>query len=324
VDVFLTIDTETYPLTPTWRETGLREDLERDVYGRTRDGEFGLEYQLQVLRHHKLRAVFMTESLFASVPQVGPEPLCKIIAAAKADGHDVQVHPHPEWLPYIPSFAGKARHEMINRYTFEEQKEIISLAISNLERCGAAKPRAFRAGDYAANADTLRALLELGIVIDSSYNPAYIPSRCRLELSAPLTGAKQIEGVWEMPISFFEELPARYRPAQLGACSTQEMSWALEQAYAKHWKSFVIVSNSFEFLKNRRTGREVRVRSRIVKRFEDLCAFLDTNRDRFQTATFAELMFPEVAERLLPGMLRSNAYRTVRRMGEQLMDRVFA
>ena len=125
-----------------------------------------------------------------------------------------------------------------------------------------------------------------------------------------------------MPVSFFEDLPGRYRPAQLCACSSAELIWALEQAHAAGWKHFIIVSHSFEFLRNRRNGGNVSPRRRVLRRFEKLCEYLDRNRDRFSTATFADLDIPQPEPSGTGSMLRSNMVRTALRMGEQLLDRV--
>jgi hypothetical protein len=320
--VFLTIDTEAYPLTPRWKESQLREDLDRDVYGRCSDGEFGLKYQLQVLAHHKLTAVFFVEPLFASVPEIGIAPLRKIISLVSEAGHDIQLHPHPEWLAFIPNFINGRNGHLINGLSCDQQRQVIAKGTENLIVAGAARPCAFRAGDFAADVTTLRALTAEGIRFDSSYNISYLESWCRIETVSPLVQPAQLEGIWEFPVAHFEDFPGHYRPAQLSACSDREMIFALEQAYDCHWSSFVIVSHSFELIMNRRNGQTLRARPSAVHRFQRLCSFLDKNRDRFQTANFADLRTAEINERENLSSLRGKFFLTARRMGEQLLDRI--
>lgn len=109
LNVFLTIDTETYPKTPNWRETGLSEEIERDIYGATPQGEFGLRYQIEKLNAYGLKAVFFVEALFAC--EVGLAPLRNIVETVQSGGHDVQLHIQPEWVawmtePILPGVSG--------------------------------------------------------------------------------------------------------------------------------------------------------------------------------------------------------------------------
>jgi hypothetical protein len=323
--IFLTIDTEAYPLVADWRETHLRADLDRDVYGVTRDGEFGLRYQLDVLRRHNLKAVFFVEPLFASVPGIGPEPLREIVGLIVNDGHDVQLHPHPEWLPHIPDIRMKGG--VINGYAPDVQKAIIKRGLANLraalDSVGASERVsvcAFRAGDFAADAATLQAVADCGLTYDTSYNVDY----GQLGMGKLLLQPQMIGGICEVPVSFFEDWPGHFRPAQFAAASYAELVRAFTCAEEAGWSAFVIVSHSFELIKNRRAGnRPLGLRRFVRSRFEKLCAFLDRNRSRFQTATFSGLASPQaiisVASRPISGSVLS----TVRRFGEQLADRAY-
>ena len=171
--VFLTVDTEVWPWTPNWRDSRLSKDMERDLYGITSEGEFGLRFQIKVLNAHALKAVFFVESLFANA--VGLEPLRETVELIQEQGQDVQVHVHPEWLAY----ASRSTHhtkvtENMKDFSQNEQVSIISQAIRNLRSCGAQHLCAFRAGNYGANWKTLSALTQNNILYDTSYNPCYL------------------------------------------------------------------------------------------------------------------------------------------------------
>ena len=77
LNVLLTVDTEVYPLFPDWRSDQLKRDIQRDIYGETPQGEFGLKYQIELLKKWNLKAVFFVEGLFANA--VGLDPLRQMI-----------------------------------------------------------------------------------------------------------------------------------------------------------------------------------------------------------------------------------------------------
>ncbi|MGH7139748.1 MAG: hypothetical protein ACREHD_28745, partial [Pirellulales bacterium] len=78
LNVFITVDTESWPRQPDWRETRLARDIEREVIGRTTEGDFGIAYQMRVLNRYGLKGVFFVESLFACA--VGVERLREIVS----------------------------------------------------------------------------------------------------------------------------------------------------------------------------------------------------------------------------------------------------
>src|SRR2546427_8724630 len=223
LNVFLTVDTEVYPITPTWRKDRLREDVARDIYGRVAEAEYGLSYQLEVLRRYDLKASFFVEPLFALSPDVGEEPLRRIIQEIQEAGQEVQMHLHPEWVPELPAeIAAKLverKSDVLNRSSAADQATLIRVGLETLRRCGARNVRAFRAGDYAADFHTLRALHDVGLEFDTSYNHCYLKSLCGLQMPRPVVQPMRMEGLWEIPISFFRDWPGHYRHTQLAACS---------------------------------------------------------------------------------------------------------
>lgn len=288
--VLLTIDTETHPIHAGWREDRLASDMKRDLYGRIDDSEVGLEYQLKVLARQELRASFMVESLFAAVPEVGAGPLREIVQAILSRESDVQLHVHPEWVPYVADLGIPYRSHLLRSYPAFEQEAMIRFGSLLLEKAGAPAPVAFRAGGFAADSDTLVALARCGIRYDSSYNRCFHGDQCRLPMPLFPGHATDYDGVQELPVAAFEDYLGHYRPAQVCACSTAEMLHALERAEAAGWEYFVIVSHTFEMITRRRHATKPPViRWEVVERFERLCEFLGKNRHRFETVCFSDL-----------------------------------
>ena len=294
LQVLITVDTETHPIHKDWQRDGLVRDMRRDLYGEVGGRSVGLHYQLRTLATHGLRANFMVESLFSATAEVGLDPLREIVAAIQKGGHEIGLHPHPEWIPHIPEIDLPYRSHLIREYTIDEQEQLIRLAAAQLRHAGAAPPIAFRAGGFAGNHDTLRALERCGVLYDTSYNPCYEDAHRFLPQPRFHGHATRFGAVAELPVAIFRDRPAHFRPAQLCACTFTELSHALQTAERQGWNFFVIVSHSFEMISRPRQGnRAPAVRQAVVDRFERLCAFLNTHRDAFPTVVFSELALAE-------------------------------
>jgi Polysaccharide deacetylase len=271
MNFLFTIDTEVYPINPDWRSDMLARDVQRDLYGKTAHGAFGVGYQIEVFARYGIKAVFFVEGLHASCPEVGMGPLTKLVELIQSSGHEVQLHLHPEWVPLSRGLFVPDRGYLLTSYSQDEQLELIQTAAANLVKAGAQQPTAFRAGDYAANLDTLKALVRLGFRFDTSYNYPYLGSTCGITSDSILWQPASIEGLLEVPVSCYQDRPGHYRHCQLGACSLGEIAATLASAQLNAWETYVLVSHSFELINNRWAGRPVGPRRRVVRRFENLC-----------------------------------------------------
>lgn len=290
LQVLITIDTDVYPILHDWKNDRLQRDLARDIYGKINGEEVGLDYQLRQFADHRLKANFMVESLFSACPDVGLDPLRRIVSSILAGGHEVQLHPHTEWIAQDPALGIPYRSHLLRDFPLEEQVQIIRFARQQLELAGAPTPIAFRAGGFAANADTLAALEQCQVRYDSSFNAAFENTHLHLPAPRSYGQATAFGAVQELPITVFQDRPSHLRPAQLCATTFTEMSLALDRAERQGWEFFVIVSHSFEMVRNRwDRNRSPVIRREVVRRFEKLCHFLSSNRDRFQTVGFSDL-----------------------------------
>jgi len=310
--VFYTVDTE---LSPALHQRGVSplENLQSSVLGIASDGEWGIRYQIERLNAHGLRGVFFVEALCA---YLGDGDIVKrIIEPVLQNGHEVQLHLHTEWLNWVKVDPVEGRRgDNIFDFSVDDQRRLLELGLEALVRAGAPRPTAFRAGNYGANNDTLRALHGLSVRYDTSYNEAFLAGDCRIECAEPLYQPSLLDGVIEVPITSFEDYPGHTRPLQLTAASAAELSWVIDDSVSKRRPSVVIVSHSFELL-NRKRGRANRL---LVRRFDDLCAALQHRRAIAPTAHFASFDVPD--RHSAPGSeepIRSTKARTAMRMLEQ-------
>ena len=202
-----------------------RANFESSILGRCRDGDFGIHCQMDMLERHGLTGVFFIDPMPALV--YGPKVIDAIVRPVVERGHEVQVHIHTEWLAFARfNPVGRLTGRNIGDFPLAAQKKLIALARDILVGAGAPKPTAFRAGNFGANDDTLRALAMLGFRFDSSFNGAYLGRGCNISLDARNLGMREPHGAVEVPVKdifssdYLFNIPGYQRP----------YAWTTEQA----------------------------------------------------------------------------------------------
>lgn len=264
--LLITIDTELSAALHQ-RGLGLEDNVRQSIWGETRQGAYGIGWQMDLMDRHGLKGIFFLDPLPGLVH--GPEFLESIVGAIVGRGHEVQLHLHSEWLQWASSspIDGRQGHN-IGDFTLADQICLLALGRDLLERAGAPRITAFRAGNFGANDDTLRALASIGIGWDSSVNPAYLGHGCGISLDPGQILPVRRLGVVELPVSGIVDRPGGFRPAQICAMSAAEMRAGLVHAAREGHDAFVVVTHSFEMLSRDRQ----RPNRAVMRRFEHLCA----------------------------------------------------
>lgn len=277
--VHLTFDVEIW--CNSWQDLDARfpSAFDRYVYGRSSRGDYALPKTLEILGRHGLQGVFFIEPLFSA--RFGDRYLRELVGLIDQAGQDVQLHLHPEWTDeirprLIPNADTKRQH--LSAYTLDEQLALIRWGRQALERALGRPVSAFRAGSFAANADTFRALALAGLYVDSSLNDSYSVSGPDVQRPPGAPSAIQVGEILCYPVTRFLDGLGMPRPAQINGCSFAELRDALEAAERDGLHHFVIVSHNFEMLKPGRCEPDMVV----VARFEHLCAWLAAEAHRFQ------------------------------------------
>lgn len=310
--IFLTVDTEL-----VWRHHAAGLDL-ADIEARSFEpAGVGVSYQLARLREHGLKASFFVDPMPALA--YGLDPIKRIVATILEGGQRVQLHLHANWSGAHAGDRGATYGRFnLTEYDRAEQQALIAGARDLLIAAGADAPIAFRAGNYAANADTLDAVAALGFDYDSSHNGSMAPSPGMIDLPAGQIAPVRHRGVVEVPVSLIEERPGKLRTFQICALSVAEMAAALNHAVESRHAAVTIVSHGFE-LANRSGTRPNAVH---VRRFDALCALLDAARDTLPTQHFADR--PVLPLDRADAPLGPSAMRLYRRHAEQLWSNLVA
>jgi peptidoglycan/xylan/chitin deacetylase (PgdA/CDA1 family) len=274
--VLITIDTEFL-----WQPERLAEGWEANLARGFDPAGVGVPYQLLVLARHGLKACFFVDPMPACL--FGIEPIRRMVAPILEAGQEVQLHLHPQWSRARRDGSTTAAFEL-TAWDEARQRELIFRARDLLIEAGAPPPTAFRAGSYAANDDTLRALASLGMRYDSSHNGSHHPWPSALSLPSAQIAPVIHREVIEVPVTQIAD-GRGLRHLQLCAVSSAELAAALDHAAREKHASVTIVSHSFELAS--RSG--LRANTTHVRRFEALCALLAARRNELPTAFFADL-----------------------------------
>jgi peptidoglycan/xylan/chitin deacetylase (PgdA/CDA1 family) len=302
--VFLTVDTEL-----AWRHHACGLPIE-EVYRRSIEpAGVGLSWQLATLKEHGLQACFFVDPAPAHVYGIGI--IERIVGTITAAGQDVQLHFHPGWYGASASNREASAPKDLIDYSADQQRSLLARARADLMAAGAPAPRAFRAGSYAANDDSLDALASLGILHDSSFNAAW-PAVSRIDLPPRTLAPLRHAGLNEFPVGFVEDRGGRARTLQICALSTEEMRAALDHAVENEHALVTIVSHSFELA----TRSGLRRNSGHVRRFEWLCAYLAAHSETMPTIDSGGLNAIPLERHDQPLGYRNR--RWLRRQGEQL------
>ena len=269
--LYFTIDTEyEFGFAARHGLDARRENFDRSIRGATPAGEAGIFYQMDVFERHGMKAVFFVDPMPALA--WGTEAIADVVGPILARGHDVQLHLHTEWLALageaspLPGRTGRN----IKDFDLAGQVRLLEWAIDALVAAGAPRPIAFRAGNYGANDDTLRALARLGIAYDSSHTPGVADSACEIGLGPEARLPLARCGAIEVPTGCIAD-GRGLRHAQLTALSCAELVAAAAHARDSGTADFTVVSHSFELLSRDRT----RVNRLLKRRFERFCAALE-------------------------------------------------
>lgn len=271
--VFITIDTEYAANLPGVGGPGSRADnFARSILCDTPTGPVGIVHQMEVMDRYGLKGVFFIDPMPALV--WGVAAIEDVVGPVVERGHDVQLHCHTEWLTLAADSALRRRlsdgrtGRNLHEFPFDAQCRILDWARDTLVSAGAAPPVAFRAGNYGANDDTLRALAEIGIPYDTSHAPALVgKGDCRIGLNSDVRQPSLHHGVIEVPIACVGDFGAGLRHGQVTALTLSELTGLVAHARDHDLGSVTIVSHSFELMSRDRVRRN-RV---VARRFERFC-----------------------------------------------------
>lgn len=316
--VYVTIDTEySSGLVTGLSESDRRDNFARSISCDTAEGPSGVSHKLELFREYGIKAVFFVDPMPALV--WGVAAIEDVVGPIVDAGQDVQLHCHTEWLALAGDrnpLSSRRTGENLFEFEAEDQLAILDYARETLIAAGAPAPVAFRAGNYGADDNTLRALARMGLRYDSSHCPA-LPDACRISLGPEIRDPVMHHGLIEVPVGSIGTLDGGQRHAQVTAITLAEMIAAIRHARDTGRGSFTLVTHGFELI-NRRKQTVNRI---VRRRFAGLCKALSEMR-RVTTGNYRDNP-PVVEPHPVPSEpLPPSAIRTGQRYAEQLFSNV--
>lgn len=287
--VLITIDTEVaYPERP--------EAFERDVLGNAQNPR-GTYWIADQLKGYGFQGLFFLDVYGANLyGESRYSELCERLLSA---GHDVQLHTHPNQM-----YDQNRRY--MHQYSLSEQTSIIRDGMALLKKWTGKSPIGHRAGSYGANEDTLRALQQNGILLDSSF--FYRKPNCQLSFPDPNAPAKA-HGLWEIPVTVAAEpveklgvrfpywtrhVWRRYIKLDVNAMDSQQLERSIRALYGRV-PYIITFLHSFSFIRHTVPEPD----DSAIASFASLLQFLSN--EQIPVTTFERLaaQFPENAAALL-------------------------
>ena len=303
--VILTIDVETYSGDPA------------EIWG----GGHGLDYIVEVCQRHGVRATFFVEALGAT--QWGTPYLTTVCRRLLDARQDVQLHVHPG----VARLAGMAdRNDTLWEQDERTQAKLIAEGRRLLEACGVPSVRVFRAGDLAADAATLKAMVAAGIRLSSNRDLDQKSSiRSRVNDVFPVANDLSTNGdVTDLPVtvmrSAFRFLDGPYRHFEISALSAGEMTGGLVRLRAAGYVAATILTHPGEFF--RKIDGQYRPIPKNCRRLERVLRFVTERHDMAFAAAgdIGDLRGRESS----PFIPRLSPLASVGRIAEQAAHRVWA
>lgn len=321
--VLLTIDTES-SMGGAWVDASLRPvPAGKRIFCRIDGRDFGIGWQCEQLRARGLKATFFCEVLSSLV--LGEDDSRPYLEFLIEQSQDVQLHVHPNFYFYAEKLWAEARGlqylpprrpDALSDLPAEEQATILSTAVEIFHYLTGRQPVAFRAGNYQANATTLSILFQLGLGIDSSYNPVYQAAGSFPGETLPFNRPFVLEGMLEVPVTVVRQklpVPRRQgdlRPLEVCALSATEMRSSLDRLHEAGVRDVVIVHHSFACVRARdQQYRDMRPDRIVMRRFTALLDYLTQHQDRFEVTTMNSLIAAgPTGDALVPDAIPSLGY----------------
>jgi hypothetical protein len=188
--LILTIDTEVGE-----KAKFVKDGFEKFVMGKIGNEYYGIPKIVEIFDQFDFKAEFFVDVY--EYKFFGEEKYKKLCKFLHEKGHGVQLHTHP-------GYAYDLNRINMHEYSLEEQIRIIAEGKELIKRWIDDYPIAHRAGNYGADNNTLTALKENNIKIDSSF--FYMQDNCKIRLST-INDPVFYNDVLEVPVTVVKRYP---------------------------------------------------------------------------------------------------------------------
>jgi len=278
-------------------------------------GEYGVGLICDICEKYNYRATFFLDVYEHAY--YGISALSSVAKYLSDRGHDVQLHTHPAW--YKDSRDSLEIQDMkkrgscfnsekywMNMNSLEEQIEIIRYGKELLQDWIKKPVIAHRAGAYAINDDTITALKENGIFIDSSMFFNHKHCKISYNINQPI----EKDGMLEIPVTVFEsntsleflgiKFPWKtmYRKTDINDCSESELRSFAEQGNANNLGVLNLFLHSYSFVKFNYNFTRFSPNSYAIETFQKILEYA-SKKEEFHNIGFDQIDQKDNKQQLL-------------------------
>jgi hypothetical protein len=232
--------------------------------------------------------------------------LCESILLS---GHELALHTHP-------SGRFDKKRQFMHQYSYKEQAEIIAFGKQKIKDWAGIEVKSHRAGGYGANNDTLGALKENDIFIDSSFFANH--PHCQIELKT-INQISRVKGVLEVPVSVYKKF-ITYYPIMIRRMNYQKLDFRYGASISDILQTInempngaviVLFMHSFNFLNlpynfKRQHYGKISVNSKLINDYALLLSAINQRED-CQFATLQTLKNGPPVEDKVPVIKKSGS-----------------
>lgn len=171
------------------------------IYGETKNGKLcGIDMLMDMLDEYMIKGIFFVD--IAEAWDYGEDSITEVLKHIKERGHDVGVHIHPEHM-------ADRKRLFLAEYNKGEQYEMIRKCTEFYQKVLGEPPKAFRAGKYGANWETLDILADMGYKVD--FSQFYGQKWCYIDPPCTYIRRKRLKnGLVEVPVTVFKSFSKKF------------------------------------------------------------------------------------------------------------------
>ncbi len=248
-----------------------------NVHGRLQGHDYGIGKIMEICNRYGAKATFFVDVY--EHYRFGKEALKETCLQISESGHDVQLHAHPNFIPWCTEGG------LMKRYPFHVQKEIVTEGRELIGEWVGKPPTGFRGGAYGVNALTLKALEESGFTVDSSYFAYH--ENCDLSAmmhNVPKNRPFMIGNILELPVTTYDLIDVYFwkknSKIDMNACTLVELIGVVNKILAsadsteKGLETVILFLHSFSFIRWNAAHTTAEVNWRVLTNFEKLLMHL--------------------------------------------------
>lgn len=228
----------------------------------------------EIFNHFQVKATYFTSVFQEWYFQDGE--VQKLLGELKDADHDIQLHTHPIWID-------PKRREHMWMFTLEEQIDLLEKGVSFIEKHTGKAPLAHRAGAYGLNHDTLKALKETNVPLDSSMY--YGHSNCKVQWTK--NSVLEKDGLVIYPISCFDRVTKvmgvsvkqKIAKTDIDSCSLDELIKVIEKFREEGVRVYDFFLHSYSLLKRDVRGNRFEVCERQVAKLKGFLKYISEQED---------------------------------------------